>query len=479
MAGVSDCITEITRRFVGGVSEAENVLVKNSEIVVTIDSLGSEGQGIGRVDGMAVFVPFALPGESVRAIVIKREKRYAVAKLIEVLTPAPERVEPPCPYFGRCGGCALQHMDYAAQLVGKRAQIVDALERIGGIAGASEKVRECVGMADPWRYRNKAAFPVAPSADGVAIGMYAKRSHRVIPIADCLIQHASGVGALRAVTKWARTYGIEAYDETNGHGFLRHVIARNAESGESMVVLVTNDRLGAPFPHQNELIQALRAEIPGLRSVQRSHNDRRDNVIMGECMTPLWGDDRIDVTIAGMTYAVSAETFLQVNAEQTEKLYAAALAGACLTGSERVVDAYCGMGSMTLQFAKAARTVTGIEIVPRAVDDARANAARNGIENVQFVCAPAETELPRIVAEGPIDRLVLDPPRKGCDRALLDAAITSGCPRIVYVSCDPATLARDAAILQAGGYALESALPVDMFPHTRHVECVLVMTKRG
>ncbi len=454
------------------------MLEKNSETQVLIETLGSEAQGIGRVDGMAVFVPFALPGELVRAVIIKREKRYAVAKLLEIVETAGERVAPRCPQFARCGGCAMQHMAYDAQLRCKKGMLIDALERIGGVGEASSIVREVIGMDAPWRYRNKAAFPVAPEGDGVAIGLYARRSHRVIPLADCPIQDESTVAALRIVGAWARQWGVGAYDEARGVGFLRHVVARTSAACQSMVVIVTNDAPGAPFPHESALVQALREGLAGIASIVRNHNQRRDNVIFGERFETIWGVERIDETIAGLRFAVSAETFLQVNPTQTESLYAAALEAAALTGTERVVDCYCGMGSMTLIFAQKARDVLGIEIVPRAVEDARENASRNGIDNARFLCAPAETALPDLVANGEaIDLIVLDPPRKGCEKALLDAVIASQCPRLVYVSCDPGTLARDVAILRNGGYALESVQPVDMFPQTQHVECVSLLTK--
>ena len=448
---------------------------KNHQVELCIHGMGSEGQGIGRVEGMAVFVAGALPGERVRAHVIKMQKNFAVAKLLEVLQPSDSRATPPCPLFGRCGGCQLQHMDYPAQLAYKRQQVVDAMQRIGGVAEAEQRIGDCLGMDAPWQYRNKASIPCAPGQQGVEMGFYAQRSHRLVAVEHCPLQEQDIAPVLQAVKSWAHRHQIAAYDEKSHKGLLRHVLIRNTAAGECMVVMVTNKDL----PAAEALRDELRRCLPNMTSLVHNQNTRKDNVILGSKFRTLWGKQELDITLNGLQFGVSAASFLQVNTQQCQALYTRALDMITWRGDEQVVDAYCGMGTLTLMAAQRCRQVLGIESVPEAIADARQNQVRNSIQNSRFVCASAEQELPRLVAAGEqIDVLLLDPPRKGCDPKLLEAVGQAGVPRLVYVSCNPATQARDVAMLRRGGYELLAGQPVDMFPQTAHVENVLLMAKK-
>ncbi|HWR23771.1 MAG TPA: 23S rRNA (uracil(1939)-C(5))-methyltransferase RlmD [Feifaniaceae bacterium] len=446
-------------------------VARNDDIILDISALGAEGEGIGRADGYAVFVPGALPGERVRAHIIKAGSGYGVAKLLEVLVPARDRVTPPCAIFDKCGGCTLQHLDYAAQLVYKRKAVEDALTRLGGLKGIA--VPPVTGMDEPWQYRNKGSFPFAEIGGRVQAGFFAPRSHRLIPTEDCLIQKESGLLAMLAVRDWANAHGVLAYDEQTGKGMLRHVVARASAGGEAMVTIVA---ASASIPEKQALIETLRERVEGLKSVYLNIQKDRTNVILGMEYRLLWGEPYITETLCGLPFSISPASFLQVNPVQTEKLYQKAIELLALTGTERVVDAYCGIGTITLLLARHAKEVIGIENVPEAVEDARRNAEQNGIQNARFLCAPAEEALPKLLADGfQADALVLDPPRKGAEEAFLRAVTESGVKRVVYISCNPATLARDCKILSEGGYKVEAVQPFDLFPQTAHVEvCCLI-----
>ena len=454
-------------------AKATPPLQKNQQIELDISALGSQGQGIGRYEGYAVFVEGALAGEIVRAQVIKVTASYGVGKLLSVFSPSPERIAPPCPVFARCGGCTMQHLAYPAQLAFKHRQVADALERIGGIKDIV--VEPTLGMDEPWRYRNKAAFPATTIDGAVQFGFFASRSHTVVPVNDCLIQQREGIAAKDAVRAWMTQCRVSAYDEQTGNGVVRHVVSRTSMLGKTMVVVVTT----GPLPQKERLIALLQSQVNGFASLIHNINAARTNVITGDVYKTVWGDDTIEDEIMGLRFSVSAASFLQVNPIQTEKLYSVARDFALLTGKETVVDVYCGIGTISLALAQKAKRVIGIEIVPEAVADACANAQRNGISNAEFVCAPAETELARLLEKGlRPDVVVLDPPRKGCEDALIDAVMASEVRRIVYVSCNPATLARDCARFNEAGYQLEKVQPVDMFPQTGHVETVISLIKK-
>jgi len=445
---------------------------KNDDIELVITALSSEGQGIGRIDGYTVFVPYAIPGELVRAHVIKVTSGYAVAKLTEILKKSDERTENTCPVYPRCGGCTLRHLAYPAQLEAKTRQVTDALIRLGKFE--APEVLPCIGMENPECYRNKGSFPMGYDENfKVTPGFFAQRSHRIIPISACAIQSPDVMEVTNAVAEWANMYSVPPYDETTRKGVLRHAMARTSHEGV-LALVVTSGKL----PHGEALVELLRQKIPNLTGVVHNINFRDTNVILGDKFITLWGSDRLNTTIAGHTFGASMASFLQVNPQQTEVLYGKALEFLGLEGGERVADVYCGIGTITLMLAEHAGHVTGIECVPAAIADAKVNAKNNGISNVDFICDTAESALPMLVADGlRLDAAVIDPPRKGCERPALDALADSEVQRIVYVSCNPATMARDCRILADRGYTLVKAQPVDMFPHTHHVETVVLLTK--
>ncbi len=446
---------------------------KNEVLTLACEGLGTDFEGICRHEGQVVFVHGALPGERVRVKVTKVHKNYAFGRLMEILEPSAERVPPPCPVYPRCGGCTAQHLAYEATLRHKRQQVIDCLTRIGGFE--SPDVRETLGMEAPWRYRNKGAFPVGGTAGAPRIGCFAARSHDIVDApGGCLLQSERSDALVGAVRRWMTDCRVEPYQEETHRGLIRHVMTREAKDGGTMLVLVVN---GKKIPHTDALIKATREAQTDLRSIILSENTDRTNVILGTRSVVLWGADVLDDEIAGMRMRVSPRTFFQVNRAQAERLYAAALAFAGLTGRERVWDVYCGCGSITLPLAGRAERVTGIEIVPDAVADAKENARRNGVMNADFVAGAAETVLPTLAKEGRPDVVVLDPPRKGCETTALEVVAGARPERIVSVSCNPATLARDAATLREKGYALGAVQPVDMFGWTGHVECVAVMAK--
>ena len=445
---------------------------RNDDIELNIDSLGSEGQGVGRYEGLAVFVPFALPNEHVKAHIIKAASNYAVGKLIAVDTPSRDRREPRCSSFTRCGGCNLLHMDYAAQLEYKRNVVANALMRIGKVA--SPHVKRTIGMEHPYHYRNKAAFPFAMVDGRMCFGFFAPRSHRLVPIDGCLIENRALYNVAQAVHCWAEENDIAPYDEQTGGGTLRHVVGRITTTGDIMAVIVTK---GQP-KKLNALVDMLTERCEGLKSIILNRNDEATNVILGDKYETLWGDDTLTEELCGFKFEISAASFLQVNPIQTEKLYAQVEAFFPERDGFEAMDVYCGAGTISMVVSKHASHVTGIENVPSAVEDARRNAAMNGVTNADFICADAAAALLELIAKGARPGvIVLDPPRKGCDKAVLDAVTASGAERIVYVSCDPATLARDVNILTQSGYSLQSAQPVDMFPQTAHVETVVLLSK--
>ncbi|MFD0589952.1 23S rRNA (uracil(1939)-C(5))-methyltransferase RlmD [Paenibacillus sp. GCM10027627] len=502
-------------------SEVNAPFQKNDEVTLDLIGLTHDGEGVGRADGFTLFVQGGLPGEKARVRVMKTKKQYGYAKLEKLEQVSPDRVEPPCDIYKECGGCQLQHFDYEAQLEWKRQHVVDNLVRIGklkvageggaasatvqggtdsaisegridsanaegkgavtdGEAAADIIVHPTVGMDNPWRYRNKAAVPVGTAGDGgqLAAGFYARSSHRIIDMDDCLIQHDRNDEVVRVVKRVAKELRIQPYDEATGTGLLRHIMARTGVvTGELMVVLVTN---GKRLPRQPEWIEHLRAALPGLKSIVQNVNERNTNAIFGDETRVLWGSDVIYDELDGIRFAISARSFYQVNPSQTVALYRKAVEYAALSGKERVIDAYCGIGSISLFLARKAGHVYGVEIVPEAIEDAKRNAELNGIENTTFEAGPAEVVMPRWRKEGiEADIIVVDPPRKGCDPALLDTILELQPERVVYVSCNPSTLARDLRILEDGGYRTVEVTPVDMFPHTTHVECTVLLKWKG
>lgn len=447
---------------------------KNKTYEVFVDALGSGGEGIGRLDGFTVFIEGALPGETVRVLMMKVKKSYGFGKLLEILKPSPERREPRCPVAKQCGGCQLQSLSYEAQLAYKARKVQDDLERIGGLKGI--EVQETLGMEMPWRYRNKAQFPVGRRADGgCAVGFYAKRSHRIVETPVCFLQDRRNDEIVRIVREFMEGYRIPPYDEEKHTGLVRHILTRvGKKSGEVMVCIVIN---GGGLPHSVELVERLR-NVRGMASVVLNINREKTNVILGREIIPVWGEETISDELDGLSFEISPLSFYQVNPAQTEVLYRKAVELAGLEGTETVLDLYCGIGTMSLFFARKAKRVLGVEIVEQAVVDARKNAERNGITNAEFTAGAAEEVVPEWVRNGgAADVVVVDPPRKGCDGRLLETILQIAPEKVVYVSCNPATLARDLAVLADGGYRVRMVQPVDMFPHTQHVESVVLLQK--
>ncbi len=453
------------------------MLMKKEDIItLKIDDLGSEGLGIGHTeDGMAIFVKDSVVGDLAKVKIIKVKKSYAYGRLMEILTPSPYRADPLCPVARSCGGCQIQMMDYAAQLAFKQKKVKDCLERIGGFENL--EVPLPIGMEEPWHYRNKAQFPIGRNKEGALVaGFYAGRTHSIIDNRDCLLGTAENKDILDAVLRHMETYKILPYDENTGKGLVRHVMTRKGfVTGQIMVCLVIN---GGGIPHSRELIEALE-KIPGMTSIVVNENREKTNVIMGRKTSVLWGSDAIEDKIGDVVYRISARSFYQVNPVQTEKLYGKALEYAGLTGHETVWDVYCGIGTISLFLAQKAGRVYGVEVVPEAIENAKQNAERNGIKNASFYVGKAEDVLPAAYEKDHVrgDVIVVDPPRAGCEKPVLDTMLAMAPERIVYVSCDPATLARDLKILCEGGYRLEKVQPVDMFPHSVHVETVVLLSK--
>lgn len=524
---------------------------KNQEIVVAIDDLGNEGEGIGHLDGYALFVKDALPGETVRVKLMKCKKNYGFAKLLEILQDTPSadvgRVKPKCPIARPCGGCTLQHLAYERQLVYKERKVYHCLRRIGGVkfgdavdarfgvhSGEEDSNREAeiykkggrplckkescesqpdvewlpiLGMENPWHYRNKAQFPVRTqnASDGTlrpVAGFYAGRTHSVIPVTDCAIQDVSMKPILEIVLNWMLEHKIAAYDEQMHSGIVRHIyIRRGYHTGQIMICLVVN-RTKIEHHLMDALLQKL-SQIEGMASIFLNCNTEKTNVILGNKMSLLWGQEYIEDRIGDIRYRISPQSFYQVNPVQTEKLYRTVLEFAELSGNEIVWDLYCGIGTISIYLAKHAQIVYGVEIVQEAVRNAKENASLNGVENVKFFCGAAEEIVPRLMAkvgkttelvfpgtslyesgkevrneEHQSDIIVVDPPRKGCDRVLLDTIVQMAPSRIVYVSCDPATLARDVKVLGDYGYAVRKVRACDMFPQGGHVETIVSIQRK-
>lgn len=448
---------------------------KNQYVTVKFEDLTHEGAGVAKVDGFPIFVQNALPEEEGNVKIIKVKKGFAIGRMMETTKESRFRTEPPCPVYKQCGGCQLQHMKYEAQLDYKTKQVKEVLARLGNIKDVT--VHPTLGMEDPWNYRNKAQVPVGESEGGLVAGFYKQRSHDIIDIERCMIQQEQNDDVVQAVREICSKYGIRAYDETKHKGTLRHVMVRyGATTGEQMVVLVTRTK---ELPNKNKVIEELRARLPQLKSIVQNVNSKKTNVIMGDETTVLWGEEYIYDNIGDIKFAISARSFYQVNPTQTKVLYDKALEYADLQGEEEVIDAYCGIGTISLFLAQKAKKVYGVEIVPEAIEDAKRNAELNGITNAEFEAGKAEEVIPAWYKKGiSADTLVVDPPRKGCDEALLNTIIDMKPNRVVYVSCNPGTLARDLQMLEGGGYKTVEVQPVDMFPHTTHVECCALLVRK-
>jgi 23S rRNA (uracil1939-C5)-methyltransferase len=445
---------------------------KNDVVTLTVDNWSSDGSGVARLEGMVVFVKGGLVGETCRVRLETVHKTAAWGRVEEVLSPSPQRVTPDCPYYPQCGGCHLRHMSYEAELSMKRQRVEDALQRIGG---QQISVTVIHGAPSPQRYRNKAQFPVSPGENGPKVGFYEARSHRVVDIDTCLLQKEEADRVAGAVRQWMKTCGVPPYDEKAHKGLVRHVYVRTNGAGESLICLLAN---GEKLPSEKSLISRLRAACPGAVGILVGVNTKKTNVILGDHYRLLWGQDYLMDTLCGLSFRLSVPSFFQVNRLQAETLYRRAVDFAGLTGKETVVDLYCGTGTISLVMAQQAGKVIGAEIVPEAIEDAKENARRNGIENAEFLCADAGEAAAELARRGlQPDVISVDPPRKGLSQPVIDAIGQMAPPTLVYVSCDPATLARDVKLLEEQGYRLQKAEAVDMFPRTYHVETVCLLSK--
>lgn len=448
-------------------------LSKNDKIELTIDALTSEGSGVGRYNGLAVFVRGTVPQDKIIAHIIKRSKNYAIGIIDKILQPSPERIESDCPYSKKCGGCSFRHISYREELKYKKSRVQDALNRIGHL---DIKVDEIIGADDLTHYRNKAQYPVDISDGEMFAGFYAYKSHRIIPCADCKLQPAEFEKGLEAFAKWIESENITSYNEQTGKGLLRHIYFRKGfASGEVMACAVIN---GNSIPNGELLVSLLREKVDGLTSVAVNINKEKTNVILGKETSIIWGEKYIRDSLLGKDFLISPNSFYQVNHNQCEKLYAKAKDFAGLIGTETVLDLYCGVGTIGLTMAENVKQLVGIEIIPQAIENAKENAKINHITNAQFICAdaPKGAEILKKQGVNP-DIIILDPPRKGCEKSLFDTIEQLSPKKIVYVSCDSATLARDLAILKEKGYEAKKVSAVDMFPRTPHVECVTLIEK--
>lgn len=446
--------------------EAE--LKKNQEYACTVEGCTGEGLGVARIGGRAVFVRDALPGEACRIQILKAGKTAVYARVLERESVSPHRVAPDCPYYGKCGGCAWRHVDYAGELEYKLQRVNDAFQRIGGLDLRAETI---LPAPETGRYRAKAIFAVGEREGKAVTGFYRARSHEIIPVEDCLLQTEEANTAARVLREWMEENGVPAWDETKAKGLVRHLFVR---AGMVCVTAAGKPRF------EKDLLARLREALPGLRSVVWNVNKTQGNTVLAGEFTTLWGEGAVEVSLSGLRFRLSPRSFFQVNPAQAERLYALAVDMAGLSGGEEAVDLYCGAGAIGLLSAQKAGSVTGVELVAAAVRDAEETARRNGVDNIRFLCADAAEAAERFAAQGRRpDVLFVDPPRKGLSGGVIDSIALMAPPRLVYVSCDPATLARDLKLFAEKGYAAERAVAVDMFPRTGHVESVVKLTQAG
>lgn len=447
-------------------------LKKNSVHTLDITGYTAEGMGVARLDGHVVFVPNTIRGEQWQVQLLKVNKNVAWGRAVKPVLESHCRVLSDCPHSGPCGGCQFRHMSYEEELEAKRQRVEDALRRVGGVDITVDTIH---GAADTHRYRNKVQFPVAQGKNGVHVGLFRARSHDVIDVPDCLLQ-PERVNALGRMLKlWMERGGVPAYDEKTGRGLVRHLYVRTNRAGESLVCIVVN---GKKLPDELGLVRVLRDCEPGLAGVVLNRNERDTNVILGDSYRTLWGRDWLEEELCGLVFRLSVPSFFQINRAQTEVLYSRAVEFAGLTGQETILDLYCGIGTISLAMAQKAGKVIGAEIVPEAIEDAKQNAARNGVTNAEFFCGDAGQIAKKLADEGVRpDVICVDPPRKGLAAGVTDILADMGPERIVYVSCDPATLARDVKLLAERGYVLKCAEAVDLFPRTQHIETAALLCR--
>jgi len=453
-------------------------MIKNDILDLTITGMTLQGDGIARHGGVPVFVPGTCPGDTVKTLILKARSNCAFGKSLEILTPSPQRIDPQCEAFPRCGGCAFRHIPYEEELAVKQREARETLRRIGAVELEPEPI---LGASNPERYRNKALLPVQMEQGRVRAGYYARHSHRVVYSEDCRLQPGLFNHLARTVCAWAQETGCGIYDEATHRGLLRHIYLRQSQDNQQVLVcLVIN---GQGVPRADLLIARLRRECPAVKGILLSHNREDTNVVLGPEETLLWGAGHITENLCGLEFTLSPRSFFQVNPAQAGRLYrlageyAALSEESVLTGNERVLDLYCGTGTIGLTMARGCAELVGVEAVPQAVEDARRNAARNGISNARFLCMDAAQAAAKLAGEGwRPDVVLLDPPRRGCEPALLRTVAGMAPSRVVYISCGPATLARDLKLLRELGYEAMRITPVDMFPRTGHVEIIALLT---
>lgn len=448
------------------------IVNQNDRLTVNVEDLTHDGSGVAKVEGYPLFIHGALPGEEVEIQVGKTLKNYGFARLLNVLKPSPERVDAPCHVFEQCGGCQLQHLSYEGQLQQKQKQVRDVMDRIAKLPEVP--VHPVKGMQDPWRYRNKSQIPFSERNGEVVAGFYRSRSHHIVDTDVCIIQSEEADELMATLKREMLIHGVDAYNERTHRGMLRHLVVRKGQTtNEIMVVLVTSKK---KFPQRDAIVEVIKRVLPEVTSIMQNVNSEKTNVIFGNETICLYGKSVIIDTIGDIQFEISARSFYQVNPTQTEVLYRQALEYAGLSGNETVIDAYCGIGTISLFLAQQANEVYGVEIVPQAIEDAKRNAELNGITNAFFKAGASEDVIPKWYEQGKrFDVLVVDPPRKGCDEKLLQTILKYKPKRVVYVSCNPGTLARDLRILEDGGYRAKEVQPVDMFPQSSHVECVALI----
>ncbi|MEJ7220316.1 23S rRNA (uracil(1939)-C(5))-methyltransferase RlmD [Staphylococcus gallinarum] len=446
-----------------------STLQKNEVREGKVIDLTHEGHGVVKLDRYPIFIPNALIDETIEYKVIKVKKNFAIGKLLDIKVQSNQRVEPPCVYYYKCGGCQLQHLSYQAQLAMKKEQVINLFHRKANFENTI--IHDTIGMETPWRYRNKSQIPVGKNEDNDTImGFYRQRSHQIIDMDECLIQDTKHQDVMNHVKQWFNELNVSIYDERKKAGLMRHVVIRTGHyTGDLMVIFVTN---GKKFKQSDIMTQKLIEAFPNIKSVKHNINNTHSNVIMGDVSHTLYGVDQIEDTLSDITFKISDQSFYQINSTQTEKLYQRAIEYAGLQGEETVLDTYCGIGTIGLYMAPKAKHVYGVEVVPEAIEDAKKNATINQFENTTFVCGKAEEVILKWKAQGiKPDVVMVDPPRKGCDESFLDTLLELNPRRIVYISCNPSTQQRDAQHL-ATQYELTQITPVDMFPHTTHVETV-------
>lgn len=450
-------------------------LRKNDIINLTITAMSSEGSGIGRTqDGLAVFVPMSAVGDELSVRILKVKKTLAYGKIEEIITPSPDRITPFCKVSRLCGGCVYSHITYEAELQAKKKRVADAISRIGGI---DAKINPIVGAEAPCRYRNKAQIPVGLTGDGeVAMGFFSRHSHRIVDSMDCELQPEVFLTASKILRNFIEDKNISVYDEQTHTGLVRHLYLRYGEAtDELMVCIVIN---GDKIPFEAELAEAFTQSIPTVKSIIINSNKEKTNVIVGNKFRTIYGEDYITDRLCSLKFLISPQSFYQVNRGQAQRLYGIAKDYASLKGTETLIDLYCGTGTIGLSMAGDCKELIGVEIVPKAIEDAKQNAQLNGITNARFICGDAKVAAAQLEREGiKPDVVILDPPRKGCDAELIHTVVSMSPQRVVYVSCDPATLARDLKLFTSLGYITQEVTPVDMFPRTAHVESVAKILK--